>query len=167
MIKKIVCHDVWGNKKEVKPEQLIFRPSVYGVLIEDGKVLLSKQWDGYDFPGGGAKVQETLEETLKREFKEETGLKIEVGKIVYCDTFFFHPAHSKKHKNEYWNAPVFYFLVKKVGGKISVDNFSEEEKDYKDSAEWVEIEKVKDLKFYNSINSNRVVGEALKIKNKQ
>jgi hypothetical protein len=88
-------------------------------------------------------------------------LKIEVGKIVYCGTFFFNPAHSEKHKEEYWNAPVFYFLVKRIGGEISSNNFSKEEKDYKNLAEWVELEKTKDLKFYNSINNNEVIKKAL------
>jgi len=165
MEKKIVCHDVWGKKTEVDSSQLIFRPSVYGILIENDKILLSGEWDGYDIPGGGSKVHETLEESLKREFLEETGLEIEVGDVVHCETFFFHPSHSEKHKNEHWNAPVFYFLVRRVGGEISVNNFSEEEKDYKNLAEWVDLEKIKETKFYNSIDSVEVIKKAEKILN--
>jgi hypothetical protein len=37
-------------------------------LIENNKILLSKQFDGYDFPGGGVNLDETLEETCAREF---------------------------------------------------------------------------------------------------
>ena len=37
--KTIVCEDLYRNKMEVGTENLSFRPSVYGVLIEDGKVL--------------------------------------------------------------------------------------------------------------------------------
>ncbi|MFA5075249.1 MAG: HAD family phosphatase, partial [Candidatus Babeliales bacterium] len=40
--KKIICHDIHNNKKEVDSDQLIFRPSVYGILIENNQVLLSK-----------------------------------------------------------------------------------------------------------------------------
>lgn len=163
MEKKIVCHDVFGKEIEVDASQLIFRPSVYGILIEDGKILFSKEWDGYDIPGGGVKIQETLEEALGREFKEETGLEIKVGKIVHCETFFFHPSHSKKHQKEYWNAPVFYFLVKRVGGEISVDNFSEEEKEYKNLPEWIAPENIENLKFYNSVDNNEVIKKALAI----
>lgn len=67
---KIICNDPFGNKREVEPDKLIFRPSVYGVLIEDGKVLLIQQWDGHDFPGGGVEIHETLRQALKREFLE-------------------------------------------------------------------------------------------------
>jgi 8-oxo-dGTP pyrophosphatase MutT (NUDIX family) len=70
----IVCHDHDNQEFIVAPSQLSFRPSAYGILIEDNKVLLSKQWDGYDFPGGGVEVDETLEEAVVREFWEETGL---------------------------------------------------------------------------------------------
>jgi len=64
--KKVICHDLNEKEFEVDADKLIFRPSIYGVLIEDNKVLLSKQWDGYDMPGGGVNIHETLEEALKR-----------------------------------------------------------------------------------------------------
>jgi hypothetical protein len=41
-MKKVVCHDINGEKEEVEANKLQFRPSVYGILIEDGKVLLSR-----------------------------------------------------------------------------------------------------------------------------
>lgn len=160
--KRIVCHDVHGKKTEVDANQLRFRPSVYGILIEEGRVLLSKEWDGYDFPGGGANIDETMEDALIREFLEETGLKVRLTDLVYCGTRFFHPSHSEKHKNEYWNCPVIYFLVKKVGGKISLDNCSEEERDYKGLPKWIALENIEDLKFYNSVDSVKIIKKALK-----
>jgi 8-oxo-dGTP pyrophosphatase MutT (NUDIX family) len=160
MEKKIVCHDVWGNKTEVDSSQLIFRPSVYGILIENGKILLSKQWDGYDMPGGGVDANETLEEALKREFIEETGLEIVVGKIVYCGTSFFNPKYSSKNAGQYWNSIVMYFLVKKIGGEISIKNCDEDEKKYIDLPEWIELEKMRDLKIYSSIDID-VIKEVL------
>ena len=76
MRQEIICHDISDREYAVSPDKFIFRPSVYGVLIEDGKILLSRQWDGYDFPGGGMNIDETLEEALLREFWEETGLRV-------------------------------------------------------------------------------------------
>jgi len=86
---KIICRDSDDNKYEIDKEKLIFRPSVYGILIKEEKVLLSKQWDGYDFPGGGIKINETIEGALKREFLEETGFNIKPIKIVHIETDFF------------------------------------------------------------------------------
>lgn len=129
MTKKILCHDWDNNEFEVDADKFIFRPSAYGILIEDNKILLSKQWDGYDMPGGGVNVDETLEEALKREFFEETGLKVELLFPVHCETSFFNPSHSKIHRDKFWNCPLIYCLVKKVGGEISKDNCDEAEKE--------------------------------------
>jgi 8-oxo-dGTP pyrophosphatase MutT (NUDIX family) len=163
MKRKIVCHDINEEKEEVDVDKLQFRPSVYGILIENGKVLLSKQWDGYDIPGGGVELDETLDEALKREFVEETGLKIKVGEIVHCSSAFFNPKYSRKSKGQYWNCQLIYFLVKKIGGEISIENCDEDEKDYMDLPEWIEIDKLKDLKFYNSIDNEEIIKKALNL----
>jgi len=158
---KVICHDIDGKLHKVNVNKLIFRPSVYGVLIEKGKILLLKQKIGYDFPGGGMELGETLEQTLKREFFEETGLKVEPLKVICIKTDFFHPIHSLKHKHEYWNCQLIYFLVKRVGGKISKDNFSAEEKEYADLAEWIDFKKVDKIKIYSGIaDSKGLIKEA-------
>lgn len=162
--KKVICHNLDKEEFEVDADKLIFRPSVYGILIEDDKILLSKQWDGYDFPGGGVEKNETLEQALEREFFEETGIKVEVGRVVHAATSFFNPSHSTKHSDEYWNCPLIYFLVKRIGGKISKANFDEEEKNYADLPEWIQLDKVFTLKFMNSADSVAVINKALKIR---
>lgn len=152
MKNKILIHDTVGEEFEVDPAKLIWRPSVYGVLVENNRVLLSKQFDGYDFPGGGANIDETLQETCKREVLEETGVVVEVSEPIYCSTSFFNPSHSVKHRNEYWNCPLIYFFVKKIGGEISKEGFDEEERGYADVAEWIELDKIKEIKFINSVD---------------
>lgn len=159
-MKKVTCRNIDGETFEVEPSQLTYRPSVYGVLIEDNKVLLSKQFDGYDFPGGGSESYETIHQTLEREFFEETGLKVEALGPTHCETSFFNPSHSKKHKGEFWNCPLIYFSVKKVGGELSTDNFDEEEKEYAAMAEWIDLKEIRSLKFINSINSVEIIEKA-------
>lgn len=160
-IKEVLCHD-WHNKEfKVPANKLIFRPSVYGLLLNKGKVLLSKQWDGYDFPGGGIHIYETIEEALKREFFEETGIKVEPIKPIHCETSFFSPSHSKLHKNQYWNCVLIYYLVRKVGGHLSKDNLDEEEQEYADMPEWIDIQKIKDIKFYNSPDPIQLIKQAV------
>lgn len=62
-----------------------------GIVVVDGKVLLQKPIDGNDYalPGGGVKLGETCAETLKREFSEEIGTDIEVGKLRWVEECFW------------------------------------------------------------------------------
>ena len=165
MKNKILIHNTIGEEFEVDTAKLTWRPSVYGVLIEDDRILLSKQFDGYDFPGGGSNTDETLQETCKREVLEETGIEVEVLEPLGCYTSFFNPSHSVKHKNEYWNCPMIYFFVKKIGGEISKNGFDEEEKGYAELAEWVKLDKIKEIKLINSVD--RVDNEKIILKAKE
>ncbi|MBD5554871.1 MAG: NUDIX hydrolase [Roseburia sp.] len=71
-------------------ENYNFNVRVTGILIEDEQILVVKQKlsesRDWSLPGGRLERGETLEQALKREIKEETGLIVEVGKLLYiCD----------------------------------------------------------------------------------
>lgn len=163
--KTVICHDINGKLYKVDAKKLVFRPSIYGILIEKNKVLLSKQRDGYDFPGGGAELHETITDTLKREFWEETGFKVKPVKIIYVGSSFFYPLSRNSDKNKtYWNCQLFYFSVKKISGKLSKANFDGYEKKYADLAEWINIRQLGRLKFYNQLgnqDSIKIIKDAL------
>lgn len=82
MTKSIICKDVFGNQYAVPVDKLNIRVGVYAVIIEDNKILLTRQWDGYSLIGGGVEKGETIEESIVREVKEETGLTIMPDKII-------------------------------------------------------------------------------------
>ena len=72
-------------------DNYVFSYRVAGILIIDNKILLQKPTndDGYAFPGGHVAFGETNEETLIREFKEETNYNINVRKIKWIGELFF------------------------------------------------------------------------------
>lgn len=81
----------------------MFNLRVYGILINKNRqVLVSDELirGSYitKFPGGGLEFGEGTRDCLKREFKEEMNLEVEVGEHIYTTDFFqisaFNPAHQ-------------------------------------------------------------------------
>ena len=69
-----------------------FNIRVYGLIIESGSILLSKELimgeEVFKFPGGGLEYGEGLIDGLSREFEEEMGQKIYNVKHYYTTDFF-------------------------------------------------------------------------------
>jgi 8-oxo-dGTP diphosphatase len=67
-----------------------FRPAIYGVLIDDGQVLLVRAPQAFlglvGFPGGGVELGEAPLDALRREFIEETGLEVEPTRLLWTTT---------------------------------------------------------------------------------
>jgi 8-oxo-dGTP diphosphatase len=95
--------EIYGNKVRLR---------VCGLCWDGDSLLLVKHRMGNgDFwapPGGGVEYQEPLEEALRREFIEETGLKISIEKFLFGCEFIRHPLHALE----------LYFDATKVGGKL-------------------------------------------------
>ena len=62
---------------------------VTGVMVEEDRILLLRQRAGirgYSLPGGKVEEGETIRDALVREMREETGLDVEPGRLLYvCD----------------------------------------------------------------------------------
>lgn len=85
---------------------------VNGVLIEEGKILLveqdvsaSRRWA---HPGGKLEFGETLRQGIVREFKEETGLDVAVGDLLYVTDRIVEGNH----------VVIVSFQVSKIGGSF-------------------------------------------------
>ncbi len=71
-----------------------------GLLIQDNKMLLARHVAAFgdgDFwvpPGGGLEFGEKVVDCLRREFEEETGLQVKVGRFLYLNEFLQEPLHA-------------------------------------------------------------------------
>ncbi|MFH5883047.1 NUDIX domain-containing protein [Halalkalibaculum sp. DA3122] len=92
------------------------RVRVSGLLIRDEALLMIRMRSPVTGrtvwlpPGGGVKFGETAEEGLVREFREETGLQIEVGSLRHVNELVAPPFHALE----------FYFDVTGMGGEPSL-----------------------------------------------
>jgi 8-oxo-dGTP pyrophosphatase MutT (NUDIX family) len=86
-----------------------FRIAVSALIFDEHRVLLilRPDIDWWNLPGGGMELGETVEEALKREVLEETGLEVEVGQLV--------GVYSKPQKQEV----VLTFRCRVVGGVLT------------------------------------------------
>jgi ADP-ribose pyrophosphatase YjhB (NUDIX family) len=100
----------------VLPKNIACRAAAF--IIKDNKLLFAKNVNSpyYYLVGGGIEENESSEETVIREIFEETGLTLEVDKLVMVQERF-HEVDNQKH-----HEIVFFYLVKDNGNIDISDN---------------------------------------------
>lgn len=98
-----------------------FQVRVTGILPEEGKLLLVRQRlspsRAWSLPGGRLEQGETLDQGIRREMEEETGLTVTVERLLYlCD--------AKQTGNTLLHVS---FLLKRQGGELRLPDNSKDE----------------------------------------
>jgi ADP-ribose pyrophosphatase YjhB (NUDIX family) len=95
--------------------------SAAGIIAEDDKVLMAHHVEpDYDFwtlPGGRLEGDESVFDCVRREMAEETGLAVELDRIVYIQEFVEPDYHFCK----------FFILCSGYSGNLTIDHKPEGE----------------------------------------
>lgn len=151
-----------GKSHLVDSAKLTFRPAVYGIAIDGDTVLVTtiKDSNEYLWPGGAVELGEDHTDSLKREFREETGFEIEVLKPIKAYTSMFW----ETFKNEDFQAMMIFFFVKVVGGRRSQDGMDETEKSFIEGAEWIKVVDLEKMHYRNNLDIGGEIISAIKDK---
>lgn len=136
----IECTTLYGDKKMIPRDKLTFRPAGYAVIIDNGKILLcnTKNTGKYWFPGGGVDLGEKIEDAIKREVREETGIEIEIGKFfMFRETFFYYEPLDEAYQNF-----SFFYLCKPVTTVLLADDKVDQE-DESEKPRWIDLKSIK------------------------
>jgi 8-oxo-dGTP diphosphatase len=92
-------------------------------------------------PGGGVDLGQTTEETLVREFKEETGIVVKAGEFKFGCEFIQEPLHSIE----------LFFEARYQSGEIKrgIDPEMLGENQIIESVKWMTFEEIKEIPTQN------------------
>lgn len=94
----------YGNRVRVRACGICLRENSV-LMVNHGGITSGDFWMP---PGGGIEFGSSIEDTLKREFIEETGLEIEPGGFLFGCEYIQHPLHAIE----------LFYLVSISGGAL-------------------------------------------------
>ena len=112
-----------------------------GILIHRNSVLLVQlktpivDYPYWMPPGGGLEFGETLQDAVKRELLEETGISVQVNDLWYVNEYINKP----------WHAIEFYFKCSYESGELLIGTDPERVKQYILDSAFVSLEEFKHL----------------------
>lgn len=122
-----------------------FRLRSVGIIIKNGKVLMvhDEKRKYYYAIGGAVHVGEKTSEAAVREVFEESGLNVEIDRLLFIQENFFEMKDGLHHE------VAFYYLMKDIGEQeLSGDRVL----DFNDEGlEWLSISELSNYKVYPQI----------------
>lgn len=110
-----------------------------GILLKDGKVLISEEADGtVTLSGGAVKTGETTAEAIVREYKEESGLKVKSEKLLAIIENFLRYNNSDYHQH------IYVYELKLIDEDSQLPKLTQEEKML---TRWIDVESLDSIDF--------------------
>lgn len=127
------------------------RPAAYAVIIEEGKILLTR-WvpqipgyrPGWTLPGGGLEVGEQPAQAAIREVEEETGYQVELEELLGVQTAYFEPRPGS-------SLPFCAFRTI-YRGRVTAGSLRNEEGGSSDRAQWIPLDQLDSFFCYSLVD---------------
>ena len=105
----IQCYDQDGETITVSPEDVLFRPAAYGVLIENEQVLLETNPETglLHPPGHILESHETPTQAIKHHLRNFAGLTPLIGPLLFIEDKYL----VKKNLDEVWHLSLLYYAL--------------------------------------------------------
>ena len=130
-------------------DAFVFSYRAAGICIQNGRVLLQRPRndDGFAFPGGHVAFEETNEQTLIREFREEIGADIKVGALKWVGEIFFPWGSRPCHQI------CLYYMVEITGGDVPEEGMflgkeHFQNQNFELEFHWIPLDAVKNILLY-------------------
>lgn len=107
-------------RSKVGNEMVILNFANACIINDQNKILVQRrrQENAWGLPGGSFELGESAHEALRREIKEETGLEINIEKLLGVYTKYFH-TYPNGDKTQ---SIVMTFICRVTGGELQSEN---------------------------------------------
>ena len=115
--------------------KFLFIPVASGVIVKNNKILIGLRAEGdsgagmWEFPGGKIELNESSEDAIKRELREELDIEATVNQKIM--------KYSHRFKNTIYE--ISFFEINKFTGSIK--------KNVHDDLQWIELASLKKYQF--------------------
>lgn len=111
------CVDDEGELIAVPAEQVTFRPAVYGILIDNGRVVLERQGPKnlWRPPGDRMACGQTPAQVLQARFRAATGFAPVRGPLLLLEE-----QHRVDEEGNAWHLAVMYYALRRPPGGVAV-----------------------------------------------
>lgn len=126
---------------------MAIRCAAKALIVQDGRLLLNRcrRANGdvyYDLPGGGQHLFESMEDAVRREVREETGMDVRILRFAALAEEIYTNGLLRQKYPDYAHRMMHIFLAEPDGEKCSQPS----EKDWgMEESIWIPVEEVENL----------------------